>query len=137
MQLFVGTKAIVHYGGKILLLRESSEYIDGAEKGKWDMPGGRIESHEKLTEGLLREVKEESGLTIVAGKFMGVFDGFPRIRGEECHVVRIYFLCEAHTDEVILSSDHDAYDWVDPKNIGEKILVNDIKEMIEAAQKEL
>lgn len=137
MQLFVGTKAIVHYNGKILLLRESSEYIDGTEEGKWDVPGGRIESHEKVTEGLLREVKEESGLTIVPGKLIGVCDGFPPIRGEECHVVRLYFLCEANTDEVTLSVDHDVYDWVDPKNIGEKVLVSDIQEMIEAVQKEL
>lgn len=133
MQLFVGTKAIVHYRGKVLLLRESSGYLDGTEKGKWDVPGGRISSDETLDEGLLREVKEESGLDIIKGKLLGAFDGFPVIKGEKCHVVRLYFLCEAKNDNVTLSADHDTYDWIDPSDSGDKVLMNDIAEMIIAA----
>lgn len=137
MQLFVGTKAVVYFQGKVLLLRESKDYIDGAEVGKWDAPGGRINAEETLEEGLIREVKEESGLEVTKGVLLGAFDGFPVIRGEKCHVVRLYFLCKAESDAVTLSSDHDAYDWVDPNNIGEKILMNDIQEMITTAQKYL
>jgi 8-oxo-dGTP diphosphatase len=135
MQLFVGAKALVHYQGKVLLLRESKDYIDGAEEGKWDVPGGRIESDEEVRAGLIREVKEESGLDIAPGKLLGAFDGFPVIRGEKCHVVRVYFLCEATHDAVTLSQDHDAYDWVSPENPGNKILVSDIKEILEEATK--
>lgn len=130
MQLFVGTKAVIHYNGKFLLLRESSQYEDGAEEGKWDMPGGRIESHETLYEGLIREVKEECGLSITPQKLLGAFDGFPVIKDEQCHVVRLYYLCRAETDMVTLSVDHDAYDWIDPESVGNKMLMNDIGEMI-------
>lgn len=137
MQLFVGAKAIVHHNGKILLLRESTKYVDGSEVGKWDVPGGRIESEETLEEGLVREVKEESGLAVVKGKLLGACDGFPVIREETCHVVRLYFLCEANTAEVALSQDHDAYDWVNPTKIEEKTLVGDIQEMINEAKKYL
>ena len=132
MKLFVGAKGIVYYKGKVLLVRESSQYLDGAETGKWDMVGGRIESDEEVRDGLIREVKEESGLDVVPGKLVDVFDGFPIIRGEKCHVVRIYFFCEAHSEEVVLSEDHDAYDWVNPGNIGDKELAGDIAEMLEA-----
>jgi 8-oxo-dGTP pyrophosphatase MutT (NUDIX family) len=137
MQLFVGTKALICHKGKILLLRESREYIDGAEQGKWDVPGGRIDPSETLEEGLLREVAEETGLKITMGKLLAAFDGFPVIREEKCHVVRLYFLCQAHSDAVTLSTDHDAYEWVDPKHIGEKILMNDIEEMLQAVSQNL
>lgn len=130
MQLFVGTKAVIHYNGKFLLLRESNQYEDGAEEGKWDMPGGRIQSQETLYEGLIREVKEECGLSVVPLKLLGAFDGFPIIKGEKCHVARLYYLCRAETDMVTLSVDHDAYDWIDPESVGNKTLMNDIGEMI-------
>ena len=132
MQLFVGAKGVVHYKGKVLLVRESSGYTDGTKAGKWDFVGGRIEPEEKIRAGLVREVKEESGLDVEPGEVLGVFDGFPEIRGEKCHVVRIYFLCEATSDAVVLSEDHDLYDWVDPQDIGDKMLMDDIQEMLKA-----
>jgi 8-oxo-dGTP diphosphatase len=133
MKLFVGTKGVVHYKSKILLLRESSLYEEGAEEGKWDVPGGRIEEGETLQEGLLREVKEETGLTVSKGRLLGAYDGFPVIKGEKCHVVRLYFLCESDTDQVELSKDHDAYAWVGEED-DEKVLMDDIREMIKEAQ---
>jgi 8-oxo-dGTP diphosphatase len=135
MQLFVGAKGLVHHNGKVLLLRESSKYLDGAELGKWDVPGGRINSEETLREGLVREVKEESGLDVEPGEILGAFDGFPMIRGEKCHVARIYFACEAKNTEVALSDDHDAFDWIDPKDVEGKELVNDIAEILEIFRK--
>ena len=131
MKLFVGAKGIVQHQGKVLLLRESSDYEDGVETGKWDVPGGRIEPNEEVRAGLVREIEEESGLLVTPGALMGIFDGWPKIRGEKCHVVRIYFLCHAESNQVVLSGDHDACDWVDPRDIGEKDLVDDIAEMLE------
>jgi len=138
MKLFVGAKGLLHYKGRFLLLRESSGYVDGSGgAGRWDVPGGRIEPHETLEEGLTREVKEESGLTITPRKILGAFDGFPVIRGEECHVVRLYFLCEAHSDQAQLSEDHDAFDWVDPEDTHGKELMADIAEMLAEAKKHI
>lgn len=123
---------MVHHNGRVLLMRESARYEDGTAEGKWDVPGGRIEPEEEVRQGLVREVKEESGLDVVPGDLMGVFDGFPSIQGEDCHVVRLYFLCDSPSDAVVLSADHDAYEWIDPGNIGDKVLVADIAEMLDA-----
>lgn len=131
MKLFVGAKGLIHYRGKVLLVCESSGYQDGTQEGKWDVPGGRIKSDEPLLEGLVREIKEESGLEVTPGKVLGAYDGFPEIRNEVCHIIRVYFLCEATSDEVVLSSDHDKYDWVVPEAIGDKALVDDIGEVLE------
>lgn len=133
MKLFVGAKGLVVHSGKVLLLRQSAEYKDGSEDkvGKWDVPGGRIEPEEEVHRGLIREIKEESGLDVIPGVLLGIFDGFPDIQGEICHVIRVYFLCESSSKAVVLSEDHDAYDWVDPKDIGGKVLLDDIQEMLD------
>lgn len=131
MKLFVGTKGlVVRPDGKVLIVRESSAYEDGTEEGKWDVVGGRIEPNETVFEGLVREVKEESGLSVTPGKLLGVFDGFPNIRGEACHVVRLYFACTAESDTVVLSQDHDAYEWIDPARYEPKHFADDIEEML-------
>ena len=77
-----------------------------------------------------REVLEESGLSVTAGDLVDAFDGYPLIKGEKCHVVRLYFLCEADNNVVKLSQDHDKFDWVDPDKIGDKVLAGDIAEML-------
>lgn len=133
MKLFVGAKGLVVFNGRVLLMRESSKYEEGTEEGKWDVPGGRILPEEEVSVGLKREVNEESALEVEPGEVLGVFDSFAEIKGEKCHVVRVYFLCTAGTNEVILSQDHDMYDWVDPKNYGDKVLVPDIDEMLAKA----
>lgn len=134
MKLFVGAKALVVHQGKVLLVRESSVYKDASEVGKWDVPGGRIEPEETLIEALKREVFEESGLQVTTGRILGAFDGFPTIRGEKCHVVRVYFECTPLNTDVVLSADHDEFDWVEPHDVGDKILVDDIAEMLAAVR---
>lgn len=133
MKLFIGAKGLVVRDGKVLLLRQSSNYEDSVREkdGKWDVPGGRIDSEETVREGLIREVGEESGLDVEPGECLGVFDGFPEIQSETCHVVRVYFVCQAAQGNVVLSRDHDRFDWVDPENIGEKVLLDDIRDMLD------
>jgi 8-oxo-dGTP pyrophosphatase MutT (NUDIX family) len=97
------------------------------------MVGGRIENHETVREGLVREVLEESGLSVIPGEVLGVFDGFPVIRGIKSHVVRAYFLCEAINDQVSLSKDHDKHIWINPKDKEGLDLMDDIKEMLDMA----
>jgi 8-oxo-dGTP diphosphatase len=139
MELFVAAKALIVRDGRILLLRQSPDYADSvrAKDGKWDVPGGRIEPEEEVLAGLAREVKEESGLDVSPVRLAGIRDGFPEIRGEICHVVRIYFLCDDTEGDVILSGDHDAYNWTDPEDIGGKTPLDDIKEMFEALKNPL
>ncbi len=50
-----GAYALIEEDGKILLVRQEG----GPYKGRWDLPGGRIEPDEEVLDALKREIKEE------------------------------------------------------------------------------
>ena len=114
-KLFVAAKAFIVYNGKVLNLRESSKYEDTTQTGNYDVPGGRVKPGERFDHGLLREVKEETGLEIKIGNPIAVSEWRPKVRGEDWQVVAIFFECFTKSNNVILSSDHDQYIWIDPK----------------------
>jgi 8-oxo-dGTP diphosphatase len=115
-KLFVATKAFIKYKGKILILRESSKYTDGANSGKYDVVGGRIKPGQRFDESLLREINEETGLEVKIGRPFFVGEWRPVVKGEPWQVVGTFFECEARSDKVILSEDHDAYEWIKPED---------------------
>lgn len=130
MKLFIGAKAIIVNEGRILVLREA-DYDEGTNEGRWDVPGGRINPEEPIIEGLKREVMEESGLQIEAGEVLGVYETFPTIKGEACHIVRVYYQAKLISpSEVTLSGDHDLYEWIDPNEATDKVFVSDILEVL-------
>ena len=53
--------AIVRRGDEILMVHQAGP----DEEPFWSVPGGRIEPGELATEGLVREVREETGITIL------------------------------------------------------------------------
>lgn len=129
MKLFIGAKALIVHEGKVLLVREAA-YDEGVSTGMWDVPGGRINPEEPILEGLQREVTEESGLKIEPGEVLGVFETFPEIKGEVCHVVRVFYKAKALTTDVVLSQDHDTYEWVTLEDLEGKVLVSSLEELI-------
>lgn len=130
MKLMIGAKAVIVNNNKVLLLREAV-YDEGINAGKWDVPGGRIEPQESLFEGLIREVKEETGLVVRVGNVLGVYETFSSIKGEDCHIVRVYYAAYLETaEEVKLSADHDFYEWVSLEDIANKQLMSNLEELV-------
>jgi ADP-ribose pyrophosphatase YjhB (NUDIX family) len=59
--------AIAVREGELLMIRRGH----GPAGGRWSVPGGRIEHGETAVEALVREVGEETGLSVVCGPFVG------------------------------------------------------------------
>jgi ADP-ribose pyrophosphatase YjhB (NUDIX family) len=84
----IDVRGAVVEGGKILLVQEKSDSC-------WCMPGGWADVGDIPSEMVAREVREESGLDVVARKVVGVFDANRTGRPLEFfHAFKIVFLCE-------------------------------------------
>ena len=63
--------AVVHDGrGRILLVLRSR----APARGTWSLPGGRVEPGEDDATAVVREVAEETGLRVRAGRVVGVVE---------------------------------------------------------------
>jgi 8-oxo-dGTP diphosphatase len=106
----VGVGAVVIDGTKVLLVRRGHEPL----KGEWSLPGGALELGETLQQGVVREVLEETGLTVVADGIVEILD---RIMRDEAsgrvrhHYVLIDFLCRVTGGSLRAASDADEVRW--------------------------
>jgi ADP-ribose pyrophosphatase YjhB (NUDIX family) len=59
--------AVVIHDGRLLLVQRGR----GAGQGLWSIPGGRVEAGERMVDAVAREVREETGLAVDAGPWVG------------------------------------------------------------------
>jgi 8-oxo-dGTP diphosphatase len=101
--------AVVVDRGRVLLVRRGREPL----KDQWSLPGGVLELGESLTEGLVREVREETGLIVEPIELVELLDRIHR-EGERVryHYVIADYLCRVVGGEPQAASDADAVRWV-------------------------
>jgi ADP-ribose pyrophosphatase YjhB (NUDIX family) len=58
--MFIVALVLVQMDGKTLLIQEAKPLY----RGRWHLPGGRLESGELLAEAAVREVREEAGIEV-------------------------------------------------------------------------
>lgn len=59
--------AIAVRDGALLLIRRGH----APSRGRWSLPGGRVEAGESAREALVREMAEETGLVVEVGELVG------------------------------------------------------------------
>jgi 8-oxo-dGTP diphosphatase len=91
--------------GEFLLLRRAEN--SHSNPGKWDLPGGKLNHGEILEEAIVREVWEETGISIVPGEIAGyvVFE-LPQKK-----VIAIIYDGGYVISDVKLSYEHTEYSW--------------------------
>ena len=83
-------------------------------KGYWSLPGGVLETGERLEEGIRREVREETGLEIRIIEVVEIFERIMRDEkgAAEYHYVLIDYLCRAIGGKLAASDDVARVEWV-------------------------
>ena len=106
----VAVGAVVVQEGRVLLVRRGSEPL----KGRWTLPGGMLEVGETLAQGVVREVREETGLEVEPVELIEVLDRIHREgEGVRYHYVIADYLCRVTGGELRAASDADAVRWVE------------------------
>lgn len=96
--------AVVNDAGEILAVRRR-------DTGRWEPPGGVLELGETISEGLIREVREEAGVTVEPQALTGVYKNMRR------NVVALVFRCRIVSGVLATSEETSEVRWMTPDEI--------------------
>jgi 8-oxo-dGTP diphosphatase len=104
------TAAILIENGRVLIARRKP---GASQAGMWEFPGGKVQPGESPEAGLKREIREELGLDIAVGKFLG----------ESMHAyadlsIRLLAYCARIEAGAPVLNDHAEVEWVRFEELG-------------------
>ena len=115
--------------GRCLLLKRSMS--SRGNPGKWDLPGGKVDVGENLEQGLLREVAEETGLTVSLQRVLGAAEAESPTK----RVAYLIFEGSVESGQVHLSSEHDDFTWVERQGLATMDLADQFRKFAQAYSK--
>lgn len=121
--------AVVFKEGKILTIKRGNE----PSKGKWSIPGGRVELGETTCDAARREVMEECSIEVEIERVLYSVDNI--IRDEDgrikYHFVIIDLLAKYVSGEIKAQSDALECRWVTPQELLKLDISPMLREMLE------
>jgi 8-oxo-dGTP diphosphatase len=122
---------IWNHEDEIVLIRRGK----APRQDQWSIPGGHVEWGESLRDAVLREVREETGLSVEIAGLVDVVDLISR--GESGEVMRHYvlvdFAARLLTGDLVAGSDAADARWVPISQLREYPLWSETRRIIEAS----
>jgi 8-oxo-dGTP diphosphatase len=117
--------------GPILMVERAGEPL----KGYWSLPGGLVETGERLEDAVRREILEETGLRIEP---VSRFDIFERIMRDsqgrtEYHYLLVDYVCKVVGGELRAGDDVSRAAWVRRAELDQYRITEGTREVIERA----
>jgi len=111
----LGVGALIIENGRILLVERGGEPL----KGYWSLPGGAVETGERLEAAMRREVREETGLEV---EVLCLLEIFERIMLDdagrpEYHYVLMDYLCHPAGGTLCAADDASKVAWFAPHEL--------------------
>lgn len=87
----IGVGAVIFRGNDVLLIKRGKAPF----KGEWSIPGGGLEFGERVTDAVIREVREETSIEIKLIGLLDVFDAIGPVDQQQLsHMVLIDYVAE-------------------------------------------
>jgi ADP-ribose pyrophosphatase YjhB (NUDIX family) len=120
-ELRPGVAAVIQNGeGRILLQRRSDNAL-------WGLPGGSVEIGESVRDAIVREVREETGLSVELVRLIGVYSD-PRLQvvrypdGNVVHYISTLFACRIVAGDLQTSDETLDLRFFDPADLPDDLV---------------
>ncbi len=124
--------------GAVVYLNKGSETLYlllHYEAGHWDFVKGNVEANETEKETVVRELREETGITdaqFIDG-FREEIEYYYRRQGETVHKEVIFYLMETNTETITISFEHVGSIWLNYSQAMEKLTFKNAKDLLQKA----
>src|SRR5438067_553992 len=99
---------VVDEAGRVLVIQRR-------DNGRWEAPGGILERDETFEEGVVREVAEETGVTVEVERLTGVYKNMAR------GIVALVYRCRALAGTAHPTTESVAVHWITPEQVAERM----------------
>ena len=102
----------IYFAAKAFIIKDKrylAVHKMGVTHNLWELPGGRMEFGETAEETLFREVSEETNLIIKSFKLLDTWN----FVSNNYQITGVIYLCTVKDGDLILSNEHDKFQWLD------------------------
>ena len=112
-------------GVGVIIVNENGDVLVGKRNGShakyYSIPGGHLEMGESFEEAAIKEIKEETSITLIKPKVISVTNNLETFKKEGKHYISVILLSEEFNGEpkAMEPEKCDKWFWADPQKIPE------------------